>query len=232
MKKYCVVSLAMVLPLVAKTQNVQMHYDFGEDRKMFTSTVEMLKRDKYGSSFFFIDFDYGGKSSNVDGISRAYMEISRELKFWNPPFAIRAEFDGGLFRTKTSSGPINNSYLLGCSYTYNNEDFTRVFSTQLLYKYIKDVNDLAFQITITWGLHFFNKKLSLTGFADFWRQDVSVFDDSGNKSSANFVFVSEPQIWYNFHSHFSIGSECEISNNFSGHKGFMVNPTLATKWIF
>jgi len=232
MRKFYLVSLLAVLPLLAKLQNLQMHYDFGEDRKMVTTTAEVFKRDSFGSTFMFVDFDYGGKVADVDGVSRAYMEVSRELKFWKPPIAIHAEFNGGFFRNSKTSLPINNSFLLGCSYSFANKTFTRTFSTQILYKYIKDVNDAAFQFTFVWGLHFLNRKLSLTGFADFWRQDVKVFDDSGNATEKKFVFVSEPQIWYNFHSHFSVGGEVEISSNFSGHKAFMVNPTLAIKWIF
>lgn len=232
MRSYYLVILLTILPILAKTQNLQMHYDLGKDRKMITSTAEIFKRDSFGSTFMFVDFDYGGKVADVDGISRAYMEVSRELKFWESPIAIHAEFDGGFFRNSKISLPINNSFLLGFSYSLVNKTFTRTFSTQILYKYIKDINDASFQFTIVWGLHFFNRKLSLTGFADFWRQDVKVFDDNGNATEKKFVFVSEPQIWYNFHSHFSVGGEVEISSNFSGHKGFMGNPTLAIKWIF
>lgn len=226
------VGMFLVLPILAKAQNLQMHYDFGVDRKMVTTTAEVFKRDSFGSTFMFIDFDYGGKVADVEGISRAYMEVSRELKFWKPPIAIHAEFDGGFFRNSKTSLPINNSFLLGCSYSLANKNFSRVFSAQFLYKYIKDVNDFSYQLTIVWGLHFYNRKLSLTGFVDFWRQDVNVFDVNGNVTKKKFVFVSEPQIWYNFHSRFSIGGEVEVSSNFSGHKGFMANPTLALKWVF
>ena len=49
-----------------RAQNVQLHYDFGHSiydelstRPKLTSTVEMFKADKWGSTFFFIDMDYG-----------------------------------------------------------------------------------------------------------------------------------------------------------------------------
>lgn len=232
MKKVYTVSLFAMTSYMAISQNVQLHYDFGKDRQMLTSTVEMFRRDSFGSSFFFGDFDYGGKKADVDGVSRSYWEISRELKFWEPPLTFHAEYDGGMFRTKTKSAPINSSFLFGCSYAFSSKDFSRALSIQLLYKYIDDANDASFQITAVWGIHLFNRKLSFTGFADFWRQDVTVFDDDGNASNADFVFVSEPQLWYNFHQHLSIGGEVEISSNFSGNKGFMANPTLALKWIF
>ena len=231
MEKIFFVSLFGLVSFQSTSQNVQLHYDFGEGRKMITSTAEVFKRDSFGSSFFFVDFDYGSKSSQVDGISRGYWELSRELRFWEPPISIHVEYDGGLFRTKTTSGAINSSYLFGTSYLFKNQNFTRTLSIQILYKYIQDANNAAFQITAVWGLHLFNRKLSLTGFADFWRQDVTVFDDNGNSSSANYVFVTEPQLWYNIKPYLSVGGEIEISSNFSGNKGFMVNPTIAIKWV-
>ena len=48
----------------AWAQNVQLHYDFGHSiydelstRPKLTTTVEMFKADKWGSTFFFIDMD-------------------------------------------------------------------------------------------------------------------------------------------------------------------------------
>jgi hypothetical protein len=47
----------------------------------------------------------------------------------------------------------------------------------------------------------------------------------------DFVFLSEPQLWYNFGEHFSAGGEVELANNFIV-EGFRVSPTLAVKWTF
>jgi hypothetical protein len=77
-----------------------------------------------------------------------------------------------------------------------------------------------------------NKKLTFDGFADFWREDNIVFDENDNPSETKYVFLTEPQIWYNFTENLSLGSEIELSSNFGTHKGFMVNPTLAAKWNF
>ena len=50
------------------------------------------------------------------------------------------------------------------------------------------------------------------------------------------VILTEPQFWYNFTPHFSVGSEVEISNNFIYNtyddKTFFINPTVALKWNF
>jgi len=238
------------LSSVLKAQNVQLHYDMGEDRKMFTTTVEMFKPDKWGSTFFFIDMDYGSEASQVDGISLAYWEIARSFKvFHNSAFEPRVEYNGGFGRgeysylnssnekiTEQYHYSINSSWLAGGQYTWNNEDFSKVFTLQANYKYIKDKHDASFQITAVWGLHFFNRKLSLTGFADVWRED-NVFEELNGGGipdiiESEYVFLAEPQIWYNTCKNFSIGGEIEMSNNFGGNEGFMVNPTLAAKWTF
>lgn len=230
MKRILTTTLLAALFLSATAQNIQLHYDLGKDRQMFTTTVEMFKPDKLGNTFFFIDFDYGGKAADVNGVSLAYWELARELKFWEAPIAMHVEYNGGMFRTKTFTAEINNSYLFGPSYSMNNEDFTRTFTLMGLYKYIQDSENASFQVTAVWGLHFFNRKLSFTGFVDFWKQDNVLFDSDGNMSTGKFVLLSEPQLWYNINEHFSVGGEIEISSNFGGNKGLMVNPTLGLKW--
>lgn len=231
MKKILTTLMLGTMCSLASSQNVQLHYDFGDDRQMLTSTVEMFKADNWGSSFFFIDFDYGSKASDVDGISLAYWEISRDLKLWEAPISIHAEFDGGFgqFKSTPTNGAytINNAYLFGPAFGWNNESFTRGFTIQALYKYITDKHDASFQITGVWYMHFLEGKITFSGFADFWKED-NVF---GTKETS-YVFLSEPQLWYNPSKNFSIGGEVEISSNFGGNEGFMINPTLGLKWTF
>ena len=43
----------------ATAQNVQLHFDLG--RNAATTTVEMFRPDKGGSTFFFVDMDYTPK---------------------------------------------------------------------------------------------------------------------------------------------------------------------------
>ena len=79
-------------------QNIQLHYDLGralykslDERPWVTTTVEMFKADKWGSTYFFVDMDYTDK-----GVASAYWEISRELKFWKAPISAHVEYNGGL----------------------------------------------------------------------------------------------------------------------------------------
>jgi hypothetical protein len=57
MKKLSAV-LFFAFALTLSAQNIQQHYDFGKDRDYFTTTLEMFKPDEYGSTYFFVDFDY------------------------------------------------------------------------------------------------------------------------------------------------------------------------------
>lgn len=233
-KLFFLAFLFFTIILSVKAQNVQLHYDFGEGRKLFTTTVEMFKPDKYGSTFFFIDMDYSSNPRGIEnGVSLAYWEIARSFKFnESHKFEPRIEYNGGTGRMADFSYAINNAWLAGGQYTINSEDYSKVITVQANYKYIQGKHDASFQLTAVWGLHFLARKLSFTGFADFWREENLVFDSEGNPSETKYVFLTEPQIWYNFHKNFSVGSEIEISTNFAANKGFMVNPTLAVKWIF
>lgn len=225
MKRILLLFLLLIPCFWLNAQNLQLHYDMGKDRKYLTSTVEMIKPDKWGSNFFFIDMDYG--YPGVKGVSMGYWEIARGLKFWKNPFEIHLEYNGGFgqFRDTIHNGAyqINDAWLFGGNYTWNNADFSRVFTLQAMYKNIRDRDDMSFQVTGVWTIKLFKNKVTFKGFADFWKDKSSYRD---------YVFLSEPQFWYNFTSNFSLGSEIELSSNFGGHHGFMINPTAGGKWTF
>lgn len=233
MKKILTLLIVLIATGIVMAQNLQVHYDFGKDRKLVTSTVEMFKPDKWGSTFFFIDMNYD--ADNGKTVSLAYWEIARGFALAKSPFAAHIEYNGGFgqFNATPFNGAyaINNAWLAGLDYNFNNADFTKGISFQVLYKYIKDKHDASFQLTTVWYMHMLNKKVSFTGFADFWRED-NAFQEGETVTDTKYVFLTEPQIWYNFTENISIGSEIELSSNFGGNNGFMVNPTLAAKWNF
>lgn len=232
MKKILALTILLFSAFFCSSQNVQLHYDMGgsiydkdlDGRPLFTTTVEMFKPDKWGSTFFFIDMDY-----KSEGIVSGYWEIFRNLRFWEPPFSIHVEYNGGL----TKSFPFQNAYLGGVTYTYNSPDFSKGFSFTPMYKYIqKHSSPHNFQLTGTWYIHFAKDGLcTFTGFADWWREKT----DAGD-----FIFLAEPQFWVNLNKlkgidnsfNLSVGSEVELSNNFGGRDGFYAIPTIAVKWTF
>ena len=95
MKKLLFVFVLVVAGLAVDAQNLQVHYDMGKHRNYVTTTLEMFKPDKWGNTFFFVDFDYD--ANNVKGVSLSYMEIARCLKFWDGPFSAHVEYNGGFW---------------------------------------------------------------------------------------------------------------------------------------
>jgi hypothetical protein len=237
MKKLVLAFIASLFAFGAFSQNIQLHYDFGESRKMFTSTVEMFRPDKTGNTFFFIDMDYGSNGV-TNSPSLAYFEIARCFTLGKSPFSWHVEYNGGLFRPAPAVGSsISNAWLTGIDYSWNAKDFSKGFSLKALYKNIANTPDSKpnnFQLTAVWYLEFAKGKFRFDGFADFWREGHTVSNDGfvHNFQDKKFIFLTEPQLWYNCTKKFAIGSEVEISSNFGGHDGFMVNPTAAVKYTF
>lgn len=218
--------LFCILPTFAMAQNLQVLYDFGKDHNYTTTTLEMFKPDKWGSSFYFVDFYYDmGPDKHPSG---AYMEIARSISFWKGPITAHIEYNGGLgsypFNGNQYAFPINNAWLLGADYNMHNADFTKTLTLQGMFKHIVGKQESA-QLTAVWGLHFLNRKVSFTGFADFW------LEDNAAKTTST-VFLTQPQLWYNFTEHLSAGTEIEIANNFAETEGLIVRPRLAAKWNF
>ena len=234
MKKNIIAIICFTSALLHAQTNFQIHYDFGQGRNFVTTTVEMFKPDKWGNTFLFVDIDYNGGKNHYP--SMAYMEIARCLKFWDAPFSAQIEYNGGLMAINDFYLPINHAYLAGVDYGWNSNDFTKFLNFKVLYKYIQEKNPLSFQLTAVWNLHFFNKKFTIAGFADFWREDNTNFVDARGKSitprNTKFVFITEPQFWYNITEKLSFGSEIEIANNFGAVNGLKICPTIAAKWIF
>ncbi len=233
MKKLVLLLFIGFLALAAVSQNIQTHYDMGKERHFLTTTVEMFKPDKTGNTFFFIDMNYGDLDHNIHGVSLAYWEISRSFNLGKSPFAAHIEYNGGMGQWKTPDAggayQINNAYLGGVEYSRNAKDFSSGFTIQTLFKSIQGKNKASFQLTGVWYVNFLKGKMRFDGFADFWKEDNNFGTDK-----TTYVFLSEPQIWYNVTSKFAVGSEEELGYNFTGNrnKGFYINPTIALKYTF
>jgi len=236
MKTTILSCVALAIAMTANAQNIQVHYDFGRNiytgeeagRQKVTVTLEQFKADQWGSWYYFVDVDLSRHFTES-----AYTEISREIKLGKEsPFAAHVEYDGGLSR----NGSFQQAALAGAAWNGHNEDFSKTYSVQLLYKqFFKSYDDThsyaSAQLTGVWGLSFLNKQLTFSGFIDFWR---------GEKANGHgcLVVLTEPQLWYNVNEHLSLGGEVEISSNFvyntdpNSSKTFFINPTLAVKWNF
>ena len=230
---------ALAFGFAAKAQtNLQTFYDFGKDRDHFTTTLEGFYNDNWGNTFFFIDYDFNAKNEKKvnQAPSGSYMEIARCLNFWQDsqlaPLSLQVEYNGLV--------GVNQNFLFGVDYFLHNADFSNTFNFKLLYKTFSEgiKSDLPLQFTFVWGMQdiFGVQGLRFSGFADIWGEKVYTFMEKETEER-NFVFISEPQIWYNLGRHFGcdnfhIGSEVELSVNFAGYDGFYARPCLGTKWVF
>ena len=211
--------------------NLQVFYDFGEDRKFVTSTLEMFKADDWGNTFFFVDYDHNNKNldDKIFSPSSTYMEIARCWNFWGDtplaPLSFQVEYNGGL----GMGYGIEKAWLFGVDYFLHSADFSNTLNLKVLYKHWAENEGTPLQLTAVWGMQdlFGVSGLRFSGFVDFWGQ---------KQGDLEWVLLSEPQLWYNIGSlfncpNFNIGGEVEISNNFT-QEGFMVNPCLGVKWDF
>ena len=230
-------TLAMAQGAQAQT-NLQTFYDFGKNRGHFTTTLEGFYNDNWGNTFFFIDYDYNLKDAKLvtQGPSGSYMEIARCLNFWQntplSPLSLQVEYNGLV--------GVNQNFLFGLDYFLHSEDFSNTFNFKLLYKTFSNgaTSDIPLQFTFVWGMQdlFGLKGLRFSGFADIWGENVINFMEGADKPR-KFVFISEPQLWYNIGSLFgvpnlNIGGEVELSWNFAGYDGFYARPCIGTKWVF
>lgn len=241
-KVLLIIYVLLFVPMAALCQlNVQLHYDFGNDfygsqlsnRPRVTATVENFTPDRWGSTYFFIDADFGDKF-----VKSGYGEISRELRFWKAPIAIHVEYNGGLQRAAFG---YDDAYLLGAAWNWASADFSKTFSLQLMYKCLSHPsnhggNCHSFQLTEVWGVQLAKGLCTFSGYCDLW------FDKGVNGC---LVLSAEPQFWVNMwhlprihdEAKWSIGTELELSNNLvwpatGKNNRFYAIPTLAMKWTF
>lgn len=223
--------------------NLQVFYDFGEDRKFVTSTLEMFKADDWGNTFFFVDYDHNWKNAKDKLLApnSTYMEIARCFNFWGDtplaPLSFQIEYNGGVgsFFYDTPVARVHEpfyvekAWLFGVDYFLHSADFSNTLNLKVLYKHWAENEGTPLQFTAVWGMQdlFGVAGLRFSGFVDFWGQ---------KQGDLEWVLLSEPQLWYNIGSlfncpNFNIGGEVELSNNFT-QEGFMCNPCLGVKWDF
>lgn len=259
MKKQLFFAALLMATLGLRAQvNIQEMYDF--NRGHLTTTLEMFKSDKWGSTFFFNDIYH--PTDNVFAPTGYYTEIARSLNFWKDTklgaFSLHVEWNGGQFA--------NNAWLFGCEYFLHSSDFKNTFTFELMYKSIKETDqDIPLQFTFVWGMEDLLgvKGLVFSGFFDVWGENQTwiVEDDNiigWDTEQTKWVVLTEPQLWYNIGQHFGcenlfVGGEIEIAYNFAGgwkefeqvgkysltrsvptnvNKGLTVAPCLGIKWNF
>ena len=169
--------LMLLVSAPAFAQNLQVHYDFGENRNYITSTLEMFKPTDAGAWFWFVDFDY---DSDRGSANLAYWEIARYLTLpvLDNQLSAKLEYNDGLVigqdrQTQTLAywgAPLYQVWLGGISYPIDFGVFT--LQTELLYRYM-DVSDAPdVQLTLVWQQEWLEGTLVFAGYLDFWSQDL------------------------------------------------------------
>lgn len=238
------VALLMATSFCASAQNIQLHYDLGHSlckdlsgRPSVTTTIEMFRPDRWGSTFFFSDMDYF-----ADGVAGAYWEVAREFNIKkNSPWAVHVEYNGGTTSVEHTAiaARFQHALLAGGAYNWLSADHNTSFSLQALYRYtFKGQSRGAFngfQATAVWGTTFAKGLLSCSGYLDVWYNP---------NVQGKLITMAEPQLWFNISAlkgmedvHLSIGTEVEVSNNFviddlGRQNRFYAIPTAAVKWTF
>ncbi len=240
--KSILLTCLILLSVSTFAQNLQLHYDFGKDRRFLTATLEMFKADTLGSTFWFADFDHHsdfGYDSRFRSMSAAYWEISRE--FYIPgikkikgleQLAFHIEYNDGFAAGSDTAGNImttfsfNSVFLSGFSYPVRIGNV--ILSTMLLCRLPRGMDDPDFQFTLTWFQPLWKNRILLTGFIDVWSQDKMA-----DRDEKEIVFQSEPQVWFMITPHIAAGGEIEIDKNFPvGPSGWQLFPTLGLRWEF
>ena len=215
MKKLILFGVMALMGLTMYAQNIQLHYDFG--RSIYSEQLGGPQDDNLGRRANVTLTLEQFKADNW-GSWFYFVDIDFSSKFIEGAYAeISREFNLGKQSPIAAhieyNGGLNRfgSYqqaaLAGFAYNGHSEDFSK-----------------------TWSVQF---KCRFDGFIDFWRGENW---RPGHENHGMLVVLTEPQFWYNFTDHFSVGTEVEISNNFIYNvvddKSFFINPTLAVKWNF
>ena len=210
MRKLILFGVMALMGLTMQAQNIQLHYDFG--RSIYSEQLGGPQDDNVGRRARVTLTLEQFKADNL-GSWFYFVDVDFSSKFAEGAYAeISREFNLG----KQSPFAAHIEYNGGLN---RFGSYTRSYP--------------GVQLTGVWGINFANNKCRFDGFIDFWRGENW---RAGHEGHGMLVFLTEPQFWYNFTNHFSVGTEVEISNNFIYNvvddKSFFINPTLAVKWNF
>jgi hypothetical protein len=179
--------------------NAQLHRDF--DREIFTSTIEIFESDRWGSAFFFTDFDFDSA-----GQTGSYFEITRNVRVMHigkTTGNLSLQYNDGVLSTDAARKGIPRTWLAGVAVS----DLmwgTAFFELQALARK-EFAADVGWQLTGVWDWPIRGTPLEFLGYVDWW-----------NMGSDGMTAVqTEPQFQVRWNP-WAVGSEVEVSRNFSG----------------
>ena len=206
--------------------NAQLHRDF--NREAFTSTIEIFELDKLGTTFFFTDYDYYST-----GQTGSYFELARNFAVLRlkPTIAnLSVQYNDGVLDIDGLTGKqIPRTGLFGVA--FSNITFGQAyFELQGLARQEFGA-DLGWQFTGVWSVPIGHTPFQFLGYLDWFNH---------NYRDQPSVILAEPQLLVRSRQ-WAIGSELEISRNYSGaytksdgfeYKKWYAHPTLFVRVDF
>ena len=197
----------LLLPALALAQppslssNVQVHWDF--HRELSTSTVEFFEMDRWGTTFFFTDFDYGST-----GQEASYFEVARNIAVVHtgkPLWNLSLQYNDGVLPSDAMLGKgIPRTVLYGIAVS-DLKWGSAQFELQALARQEFSA-DLGWQLTAVWDWMIPKTPCEFLGYVDW----------NSNETNDQLTSVqAEPQLQFRW-GRWAIGSEVEISRNFTG----------------
>lgn len=241
-------------PTKGFTTNIQLHSNvstlmYGKGSSLasslplFTTTFEGNGWDNLGSTYYFIDLEFGNVNNKGDNrLAGNYFELCREWCFWSKSKAkdltIHTEVDAGVgyggdsFGTTQMGWDFTSAFLLGLSYSWFGDDyFTQI---QALSRYeLKDrygSGGEGWQLTFVWSytpVDWFE----FSGYMDLNQNPLG----KGLNDAKTVHLALEPYIWFKINSSWAFGSRVRFTYNcYQGTEGFdqkvYCAPTVAARW--
>lgn len=219
MKLLFVIIALVFAATIVKAQSLQLQYDLrhtadpANNPKNFpTVYFEYFKVPdsgrssiKFGSFLFKSEADMTGGNGSI---GKYYMQISQDVRFWQPKVFLSLQYSGGLGVTDPAqySYYITNTYDIGISYPFKWGG--AYISSVLDFKYVayhKPSHDFLYTLYFYKGL--WNYKAELRGDLSLWTENKN----HGNEATyglngKRFFFFAEPQFWYNISKNLAAGA--------------------------
>lgn len=234
--KYFFFLLCLQVPLLVKSQNLQLHYDMRHTTypKLNARNYPALAFEYFkpldsarGSFLAKVQADFNGANGNL---GQVFLQLSQTLRFWKPKVQLALTYSGGLGTTPSSFGfYIHNAYGAGVAYPFQWRG--AFFATQFVLRYnafAKPSYDP--QLTGYVGRGFFNFKLFASASFTFWTQNNDIGNGS-TRGGKSFKFFGDPQIWYKIYKDFWVGSRVYVFYHVVNTET-QFYPTLAARYQF
>jgi hypothetical protein len=225
--------LLAAAPLLAHTQNLQLHYDLrhtvapNRDPRNFTTLYfEYWKQQpdsgrsfvKPGSFLFKTEADLYGTGDNI---GKFFLQISQSLRFWKPRIYLALQYSGGagITEPKQYSYYISNTFSAGVEYPFQWKG--AYFTSQLYLRYSSASVDPL--LTLYWWKGLLHYRLEIAG-------DFSIWTDRGASGKKQFFFFAEPQLWYKLLPQLSFGTKINMYYPVNTNMLLQIAPTIAVRW--